>query len=135
VYTASVVAKHQFDALGAQLAPATGGSRRGDWAAAGDTAHLAVRVSTHPARARHASRHVRVPDAPHLKVGTTGTGGGLNIIHTPDNKPSDKLMTKTAIAFAHTGLMFLMARTYGGLTVKEVKPGAMVGRHHPPHHP
>jgi hypothetical protein len=36
-------------------------------------------------------------------------------------------MTKTAIAFAHTGLMFLMARTPGGPIVKEVKPGAMVG--------
>jgi hypothetical protein len=36
-------------------------------------------------------------------------------------------MTKTAIAFAHTGLMFLMARTPGGPIVKEIKPGAMVG--------
>ncbi|HZY45701.1 MAG TPA: hypothetical protein VFF70_13225, partial [Anaerolineae bacterium] len=37
------------------------------------------------------------------------------------------LMTKTAIAFAHTGLMFLMARTAEGPIVKEIKPGAMVG--------
>jgi hypothetical protein len=65
----------------------------------------------------------------YLKVGTTGTGGmGLNIPYThSEDKPSAKLMTKTAIAFAHTGLMFLMARTYGGPVVKEVKPGAMVG--------
>jgi hypothetical protein len=65
----------------------------------------------------------------YLKVGTTGTGGmGLNIPYThSEDKPSAKLMTKTAIAFAHTGLLFLMARTPGGPIVKEVKPGAMVG--------
>src|SRR5690606_31669598 len=65
----------------------------------------------------------------YLKVGTTGTGGmGLNIPYThSEDRPSAKLMTKTAIAFAHTGLLFLMARTPGGPVVKEVKPGAMVG--------
>jgi hypothetical protein len=65
----------------------------------------------------------------YLKVGTTGTGGmGLNIPYThSEDKPSVQLMTKTAIAFAHTGLMFLMARTQGGPVVKEIKPGAMVG--------
>jgi len=65
----------------------------------------------------------------YLKVGTTGTGGmGLNIPYThSEDKPSAKLMTKTAIAFAHTGLMFLMARTPNSPVVKEVKPGAMVG--------
>jgi hypothetical protein len=36
-------------------------------------------------------------------------------------------MTKTALAFAHTGLMFLMARTPEGPIVKEIKPAAMVG--------
>ncbi len=65
----------------------------------------------------------------YLKIGTTGTGGmGLNIPYThSEDKPSAKLMTKTAIAFAHTGLLFLMARTPGGPTVKEIKPGAMIG--------
>lgn len=65
----------------------------------------------------------------YLKVGTTGTGGmGLNVPYThSEDKPSVKLMSKTAIAFAHTGLLFLMARTRGGPVVKEVKPGAMVG--------
>ncbi len=65
----------------------------------------------------------------YIKVGTTGTGGmGLNIPYThSEDKPSATLMTKTAIAFAHTGLMFLMARTDGGPIVKEIKPGAMVG--------
>jgi hypothetical protein len=65
----------------------------------------------------------------YLKIGTTGTGGmGLNVPYThSEDKPSATLMTKTAIAFAHTGLMFLMARTPGGPIVKEIKPGAMVG--------
>jgi len=36
-------------------------------------------------------------------------------------------MSKTAVAFAHTGLLFLMARTAGGPIVKEIKPGAMIG--------
>jgi hypothetical protein len=65
----------------------------------------------------------------YLKIGTTGTGGmGLNIPYThSEDKPSARLMTKTAIGFAHTGLMFLMARTPGGPIVKELKPAAMVG--------
>ncbi|MEA2058085.1 MAG: hypothetical protein U9O63_05140, partial [Actinomycetota bacterium] len=65
----------------------------------------------------------------YLKVGTTGTGGmGLNIPYThSEDRPSAKLMTKTAVAFAHTGLLFLMARTEGGPLVKEVKPGALIG--------
>jgi hypothetical protein len=65
----------------------------------------------------------------YVKIGTTGTGGmGLNIPYTHgEDKPSAKLMSKTAVAFAHTGLMFLMARTPGGPIVKEIKPGAMIG--------
>lgn len=71
----------------------------------------------------------------YLKVGTTGTGGmGLNIPYTHgEDKPSAKLMSKTAIAFAHTGLLFLMARTpaenYPSVPpiIKEIKPAAMVG--------
>ncbi len=65
----------------------------------------------------------------YLKVGTTGTGGmGLNIPYThSEDRPSFKLMSKAAVAFAHTGLMFLMARTPNGPLVKELKPGAMIG--------
>lgn len=65
----------------------------------------------------------------YLKIGTTGTGGmGLNIPYThSEDRPSAKLMSKTAVAFAHTGLLFLMARTPGGPFVKEIKPGAMIG--------
>ncbi len=65
----------------------------------------------------------------YIKVGTTGTGGmGLNIPYTHgEDRPSVKLMTKSSVGFAHTGLMFLMARTPGGPIVKEIKPGAMIG--------
>jgi len=65
----------------------------------------------------------------YLKIGTTGTGGmGLNIPYThSEDKPSASLMRKNAMAFAHTGLMFLMARTPAGPLVKELKPGAMIG--------
>lgn len=65
----------------------------------------------------------------YLKVGTTGTGGmGLNIPYThSEDRPSAQLMSKTAMAFAHTGLLFLMARTPNGPLVKEIKPAAMIG--------
>src|SRR5260370_33094512 len=53
---------------------------------------------------------------------------GLNIPYTHrEDKPSAQLITKTAVAFAHTGLLFLMARTAGGPIVKEIKPGGMIG--------
>jgi hypothetical protein len=65
----------------------------------------------------------------YLKIGTTGTGGmGLNIPYThSEDRPSARLMSKTAVAFAHTGLLFLMARTPNGPLVKELKPAAMIG--------
>lgn len=65
----------------------------------------------------------------YLKIGTTGTGGmGLNVPYThSEDRPSAKLMTKASVAFAHTGLLFLMARTAGGPIVKEIKPAAMIG--------
>ncbi|MFN2222191.1 MAG: hypothetical protein ACK2UH_06545 [Candidatus Promineifilaceae bacterium] len=65
----------------------------------------------------------------YLKIGTTGTGGmGLNIPYThSEDKPSAKLMRKNTVAFAHTGLLFLMARTPCGPLVKELKPAAMIG--------
>jgi len=65
----------------------------------------------------------------YMKVGTTGTGGmGLNIPYThSEDRPSAKLLTKTAVAFANTGLLFLMARSPGRPLVKEIKPGALIG--------
>jgi hypothetical protein len=69
--------------------------------------------------------HTRI----YIKVGTTGTGGmGLNIPYThSEAKPSAQLISKTAVAFAQTGLLFLMARTPDAPIVKEIKPAAMVG--------
>lgn len=65
----------------------------------------------------------------YLKIGTTGTGGmGFNIPYThSEDKPSSLLLSKTAIAFAHTGLLFVMARTPNAPIVKEIKPGALIG--------
>ena len=52
----------------------------------------------------------------YIKIGTSGTGGmGLNIPYThSEEKPSRVLLSKTAMAGAHTLLLFLMARTPGG---------------------
>jgi hypothetical protein len=143
VYTASVIAKNRFDALAAYLTPANGASaevvaRPGeDPRSAAEGAQRAMEILLISQSVPQLIRHVLVMHRAmseagtrlYLKVGTTGTGGmGLNIPYThSEDKPSAQLMTKTAIAFAHTGLMFLMARTYGGPVVKEVKPGAMVG--------
>jgi hypothetical protein len=65
----------------------------------------------------------------YVKVGTTGTGGmGFNIPYThSEDRPSKVLLAKNAVAFAHTGLLFLLARTPDAPVVKEVKPAAMIG--------
>lgn len=65
----------------------------------------------------------------YLKVGTTGTGGmGFNIPYTySDDKPSAKQMARVAIAFAHTGLLFSLARTPGAPAIREIKPAALIG--------
>lgn len=64
----------------------------------------------------------------YIKVGTTGTGGmGVNIPFTHgEDKPSFNLLTKSSVGFAHTGLLFLLARSPGPI-IKEIKPGAMIG--------
>ncbi len=82
-------------------------------------------------------RHVRfVYDATrevgtrvYIKIGTTGTGGmGLNIPYThSEDRPSNTLLAKTEVAFGHTGLLFLMARTPDAPVVKEIVPAAMIG--------
>ncbi len=103
---------------------------RKDAARAFDVLLLAQSV---PQLIRHAILLLRAMTEAHtrlyLKIGTTGTGGmGLNIPYTHgEDKPSAKLMAKTAVAFAHTGLLFLMARTPGAPIVKEIKPAAMIG--------
>ena len=64
----------------------------------------------------------------YIKVGTSGTGGmGLNIPYThSEERPSRVLMSKTAVAGAHSLLMYLMARTPNGPIVKEIKPTATI---------
>jgi hypothetical protein len=113
----------------AKAVEAAGGDDRA-WAAAVDELILSQAV---PQLIRHVRFLYRAMlesgTRLYLKVGTTGTGGmGLNIPYThSEDRPSAKLMTKTAVAFAHTGLLFLMARTAGAPIVKEIKPGALIG--------
>lgn len=64
----------------------------------------------------------------YLKIGTSGTGGmGLNIPYThSEERPSRVLLSKSAIAGAHTLLLFLMARTPDSAITKEIKPAAAI---------
>jgi hypothetical protein len=64
----------------------------------------------------------------YLKIGTSGTGGmGLNIPYThSEEKPSRVLLSKSALAGAHTLLLFLLARTPDAPYTKEIKPAAAI---------
>lgn len=64
----------------------------------------------------------------YVKVGTSGTGGmGLNIPYThSEDRPSRVLLSKNAIAGAHSLLLFLMGRTPDAPKVKEVKPATAI---------
>ncbi len=64
----------------------------------------------------------------YVKIGTSGTGGmGLNLPYThSEEKPSRTLLTKSAVAGAHSLLLFLMARTPGVPSVMEIKPTAAI---------
>jgi hypothetical protein len=132
VYAASDLARRRLGDLGAALA---GGGTADD--ALAESAMRSVEEvlvsQSVPQLVRHVlliNRAMREENTRlYLKIGTTGTGGmGLNVPYThSEDKPSATLLEKTAIAFAHTGLMFLMARTLGGPAVKEFKPAAMIG--------
>ena len=65
----------------------------------------------------------------YVKIGTSGTGGmGLNIPYThSEEKPSRTLLTKSAVAGAHTLLLYLMGRTPGAAATMEIKPTAAIG--------
>ncbi len=65
----------------------------------------------------------------YIKVGTSGTGGmGLNIPYThSEERPSRMLLTKSAMAGAHSLLLFLLARTPGAPATIEIKPTATIG--------
>jgi hypothetical protein len=60
----------------------------------------------------------------YVKVGTSGTGGmGLNIPYThSEERPSRTLLAKSAVAGAHSLLLWLMARTPGAPATVEIKP-------------
>lgn len=64
----------------------------------------------------------------YIKVGTTGTGGmGLNIPYThSEERPSRVLLSKSAVAGAHSMLLFLMARTPDAPITKEIKPATAI---------
>ncbi|MGA9117569.1 MAG: short-chain dehydrogenase [Bacteroidota bacterium] len=64
----------------------------------------------------------------YVKIGTSGTGGmGLNIPYThSEEKPSRMLLAKSAVAGAHTLLLFLMGRTPDAPITKEIKPAAAI---------
>ncbi len=64
----------------------------------------------------------------YVKIGTSGTGGmGLNIPYThSEERPSPVLLSKSAVAGAHTLLLFLMARTPDAPITKEIKPTAAI---------
>ncbi len=77
-------------------------------------------------------RHVQImleclrafPTEGYVKIGTSGTGGmGLNIPYThSEERPSRTLLTKSAVAGAHSLLLWLMARTPGAPATMEIKP-------------
>ena len=64
----------------------------------------------------------------YVKIGTSGTGGmGLNIPYThSEERPSRVLLSKSAVAGAHTLLLFLMGRTPDAPITKEIKPAAAI---------
>ncbi len=70
----------------------------------------------------------RVKTKIYVKIGTSGTGGmGLNIPYThSEERPSSVLLSKSAVAGAHTMLLFLMGRTPDAPITKEVKPTAAI---------
>jgi len=133
VFTATVTTKRKIDELFEKVAAREVEEARGMWKTAEAEFENLILFQSIPQLIRHVlfiNQAMReVGTRLYLKIGTTGTGGmGLNIPYTHgEDKPSPVLMTKTAVAFAHTGLLFLMARTPGGPIVKELKPGAMIG--------
>src|SRR5437667_4142601 len=64
----------------------------------------------------------------YVKIGTSGTGGmGFNIPYThSEERPSATLLTKSAIAGAHSMLLFLLGRTPDAPITVEVKPTATI---------
>ncbi|MGE0488568.1 MAG: short-chain dehydrogenase [Vulcanimicrobiota bacterium] len=66
----------------------------------------------------------------YVKLGTSGTGGmGWNIPYTHgEERPSALLLSKSAVAGAHTLLLFLLARTPGILTFQDDDPHNLLSK-------
>lgn len=64
----------------------------------------------------------------YMKIGTSGSGGmGFNIPYThSEERPSQVLLGKTAVAGAHTLLLFILGRTPDCAIIKEIKPTAAI---------
>ena len=64
----------------------------------------------------------------YVKIGTSGTGGmGFNIPYThSEERPSPTLLTKSAVAGAHSLLLFLLGRTPDAPVTVEIKPTATI---------
>jgi len=64
----------------------------------------------------------------YVKIGTSGTGGmGFNIPYThSEERPSATLLTKSAVAGAHSMLLFLLGRTPDAPITVEIKPTATI---------
>lgn len=65
----------------------------------------------------------------YVKIGTSGTGGmGFNVPYTHSEEwPSRTLLTKSAVAGAHSLLLFLLGRTPGAPSTVEIKPTCAIG--------
>lgn len=64
----------------------------------------------------------------YVKIGTSGSGGmGLNVPYThSEERPSRMLLTKSAVAGAHSMLLFLLGRTPDAPATIEIKPTAVI---------
>lgn len=64
----------------------------------------------------------------YVKIGTSGTGGmGFNIPYThSEERPSATLLAKSAIAGAHSMLLWLLGRTPDAAVTIEIKPTASI---------
>ncbi|HJS43164.1 MAG TPA: hypothetical protein VJ755_06805 [Gemmatimonadales bacterium] len=105
-------------------------SKRGDVDQAVVEQHL-LRL-TLPQLIRHAQIMTeglnRARTRSYIKIGTSGTGGmGFNIPYThSEEKPSRTLLTKSAVAGAHSMLLFLLGRTPDSPVTVEIKPTATI---------
>ncbi|GIW73435.1 MAG: hypothetical protein KatS3mg102_2977 [Planctomycetota bacterium] len=129
INTATAVAYQNIYRSGAELRELI---RRGDSQALRDAVLRLLATLSVPQLIRHVQLlwecMLRAGTRMYVKIGTSGTGGmGLNIPYTHgEERPSRVLLSKSALAGAHTMLLFLAARTPGGPVVKELKPSALI---------